>query len=94
MQAPDTYIASSTRFWRKTGFVFKELPKGTDFTPLLQGLNNDSLSLSSIGIYSRRCYGWSFYMMEKKITLKRGCLVLPSVIQRISLKGKMLNDWF
>ncbi|MCK0191463.1 cupin domain-containing protein [Arenibacter sp. F20364] len=41
MQAPDTTMRALPDFGGMT-VCFNELPKGTDFTPLLQGLNNDS----------------------------------------------------
>lgn len=40
MQAPDTIMRSQPDFGTMT-VVFHELPKGTDFTPLLRGLHND-----------------------------------------------------
>lgn len=41
MQAPDTIMRAQPGFGDMT-VVYHELPKGTDFTPLLKGLNNDS----------------------------------------------------
>ncbi len=41
MQAPGMIMRSQPDFGDMT-VVFHELPKGTDFTPLLKGLNNDS----------------------------------------------------
>lgn len=41
MQAPGMIMRSQAGFGEMT-VVFHELPKGTDFTPLLKGLNNDS----------------------------------------------------
>ncbi len=41
MQAPGMIMRSQADLGEMT-VVFHELPKGTDFTPLLKGLNNDS----------------------------------------------------
>lgn len=41
MQTPDTTMRALTNYGGMT-VCFNELPKGTDFTPLLQGLSNDS----------------------------------------------------
>ncbi len=41
LQAPDTKMRAQEGFGGMT-VGFNELPKGTDFTPLLQGLDNDS----------------------------------------------------
>jgi hypothetical protein len=41
MQAPGMIMRSLAGLGEMT-VVFHELPKGTDFTPLLKGLNNDS----------------------------------------------------
>lgn len=41
MQAPDTTMRALTNYGGMT-VCFNELPKGTDFTPLLEGLTNDS----------------------------------------------------
>ncbi len=40
MQTPDTIMRLQPNFGDMT-VVYHELPKGTDFTPLLKGLNND-----------------------------------------------------
>ncbi len=40
MQTPDTIMRLQPDFGDMT-VVYHELPKGTDFTPLLKGLNND-----------------------------------------------------
>tara|TARA_R110002051_G_scaffold29365_1_gene68591 strand:+ start:139 stop:516 length:378 start_codon:yes stop_codon:yes gene_type:complete len=41
MQSPDTTMRAQPNFGGMT-VCFNELPKGTDFTPLLQGLDNNS----------------------------------------------------
>jgi hypothetical protein len=41
MEAPDTTMRAQPGFGDMT-VIFHELPKGTDFTPLLKGLDNDS----------------------------------------------------
>ena len=41
MQTPDTVLRNVTGYGGMT-IAFNELPKGTDFTPLLQGLKNNS----------------------------------------------------
>lgn len=41
MEAPDTVLRSQTGFGGMA-VAFNELPAGTDFTPLLKGLANDS----------------------------------------------------
>ncbi|WP_149277292.1 cupin domain-containing protein [Pareuzebyella sediminis] len=41
MQAPDTTMRAQPNYGGMT-VCFNELPKGTDFTPLLEGLSNDS----------------------------------------------------
>lgn len=41
MEAPDTIFRNATGYGGMT-IAFNEMPKGTDFTPLLQGLENDS----------------------------------------------------
>ncbi len=41
MEAPGTIMRVQPNFGDMTA-VYHELPKGTDFTPLLKGLNNDS----------------------------------------------------
>ena len=41
MQSPDTTMRAQSNFGGMT-VCFNELPKGTDFTPLLQGLDNNS----------------------------------------------------
>lgn len=41
MQAPGTVMRTQNNFGGMT-IAFNELPKGTDFTPLLKGLENDS----------------------------------------------------
>lgn len=41
MQTPDTTMRAETNYGGMT-VCFNELPKGTDFTPLLKGLSNDS----------------------------------------------------
>ena len=41
MQSPDTTMRAQPDFGGMT-VCFNELPKGTDFTPLLQGLDNNS----------------------------------------------------
>tara|TARA_R110001606_G_scaffold376695_1_gene535449 strand:+ start:186 stop:467 length:282 start_codon:yes stop_codon:yes gene_type:complete len=41
MEAPDMIMRSLAGLGNMT-VVFHELPKGTDFTPLLKGLGNDS----------------------------------------------------
>lgn len=41
MKAPGTIMRAQPDFGSMT-VVFHELPQGTDFTPLLQGLHNDS----------------------------------------------------
>ncbi len=41
MQSPDTTMRALPNYGGMT-VCFNELPKGTDFTPLLEGLDNDS----------------------------------------------------
>lgn len=41
MQTPDSIIRTQTGFGGMT-VAFNEFPKGTDFSPLLEGLKNDS----------------------------------------------------
>ena len=41
MHSPDTTMRAQSNFGGMT-VCFNELPKGTDFTPLLQGLDNNS----------------------------------------------------
>jgi len=41
MQSPGTIMRAQPNFGDMT-VVYHELPKGTDFTPLLKGLDNDS----------------------------------------------------
>ena len=41
MEGPDMIMRSLSGLGNMT-VVFHELPEGTDFTPLLKGLNNDS----------------------------------------------------
>ncbi|WP_373514585.1 cupin domain-containing protein [Persicitalea sp.] len=41
MQAPDTTMRAQPNYGGMT-VCFNEMPKGTDFTPLLQGLDHDS----------------------------------------------------
>lgn len=41
MQTPDTIMRNKAGFGGMT-IAYNEVPKGTDFRPLLQGLNNDS----------------------------------------------------
>ncbi len=41
MQSPDSILRNITGFGGMT-VAFNELPKGTDFTPFLKGLRNDS----------------------------------------------------
>jgi len=57
MQAPNTIMRAIPDCGGMT-LGFNELPKGTDFTPLLQGLDNDSC----------HCPHWG-YVLEGKIKL-------------------------
>ena len=41
MQTPDSIMRNATGYGGMT-IAFNEIPKGTDFTPLLQGLKNNS----------------------------------------------------
>tara|TARA_R110002012_G_scaffold56021_3_gene143148 strand:+ start:778 stop:1155 length:378 start_codon:yes stop_codon:yes gene_type:complete len=52
MHSPDTTMRAQSNFGGMT-VCFNELPKGTDFTPLLQGLDNNSC----------HCPHWG-YMLE------------------------------
>ncbi len=58
MEAPGTVMRALPDYGGMT-VCFNELPKGTDFTPLLQGLSNDSC----------HCPHWG-YVTEGKILIK------------------------
>ncbi len=58
MEAPGTVMRALPNYGGMT-VCFNELPKGTDFTPLLQGLSNDSC----------HCPHWG-YVTEGKILIK------------------------
>ncbi len=58
MEAPGTIMRALPNYGGMT-VCFNELPKGTDFTPLLQGLSNDSC----------HCPHWG-YITEGKILVK------------------------
>lgn len=58
MEAPSTVMCSLPDYGGMT-VCFNELPKGTDFTPLLHGLNNDSC----------HCPHWG-YIVEGSILVK------------------------
>lgn len=58
MEAPGTVMRALPNYDGMT-VCFNELPKGTDFTPLLQGLSNDSC----------HCPHWG-YVIEGKILVK------------------------
>lgn len=58
MQSPDAIMRALPNYGDMT-VCFNELPKGTDFTPLLQGLENNSC----------HCPHWG-YVTEGKILIK------------------------
>lgn len=58
MQTPDTTMRAQPNYGSMT-VCFNELPKGTDFTPLLQGLTNDSC----------HCAHWG-YVFEGEMLIK------------------------
>ena len=58
MQTPDSIIRTQTGFGGMT-IAFNEFPKGTDFSPLLQGLKNDSC----------HCPHWG-YVVEGSLRMK------------------------
>lgn len=58
MEAPGTVMRALPNYGGMT-VCFNELPKGTDFTPLLQGLNNDSC----------HCPHWG-YVIEGEIMVR------------------------
>lgn len=58
MQTPDTTMRAQPEYGGMT-VCFNELPKGTDFTPLLEGLTNDSC----------HCPHWG-YVLEGEMLVK------------------------
>lgn len=58
MQTPDTIMRAQPNYGGMTVY-FNKLPKGTDFTPLLQGLSNDSC----------HCPHWG-YVLEGEMLIK------------------------
>ena len=58
MQTPDTIMRAQSDYGGMT-VCYNELPKGTDFTPLLNGLTNDSC----------HCPHWG-YVFEGKMLVK------------------------
>ena len=70
MEAPGTKMRAQADFGGMT-VCFNELPKGTDFTPLLKGLNNDSCHCPHWG-YTLEVLCWSSMMMAKKNYSKKG----------------------
>lgn len=82
MEAPGTIMRKLEGFGNMDA-IYHELPEGTDFTPLLKGLPNDSCHCPHWVTFSKVRFGLFMMMEPKRYSRKEMCFSLRRVIPQL-----------